>query len=254
MLLDPWLWLGLFILLAYTIEAVTGFGSLVIALSLGALILPIPEMMPVVVPLNVLMTAYLVWRNHRHIYWPVLLKLILPLMLLGTAAGYALRPWLGDDLLKLLFGMLVLWFASRELLRMYRGIKITPHPLRLSRALAFGAGITHGLFASGGPLLVYAIGGIQLDKSRMRATLLVVWLTLNSCLTALFLFDGTLIPSLPRLVLYLPLLVVGVLLGEYLHHRLDEQRFRQVVYGLLVLTGVLLIFKALEGYSGSMLS
>ncbi|MFN3582107.1 MAG: hypothetical protein ACK4VV_16720 [Pseudomonas sp.] len=67
----------------------------------------------------------------------------------------------------------------------------------------------------------------------MRATLLVVWFTLNSCLTTLFLFDGSLIPSLPRLVLYLPLLVIGVLLGEYLHRRLNEQRFRQVVYGLL---------------------
>lgn len=244
MILDPWIWLGVFILLAYTVEAVTGFGSLVIALSLGALILPIPEMMPVVVPLNVLMTGYLVWRNRRHVYWPVLLKLILPLMFLGTLAGYGLRPWLGDALLRMLFGVLVLWFASRELWRMYRGIQTAPHPAMLSRALTFGAGITHGLFASGGPLLVYAIGGIKLDKSRMRATLLVVWFTLNSCLTMLFLIDGTLIPSLPRLIVYLPLLVIGVLLGEYLHHRLNEQRFRQVVYGLLVITGVLLVFKA----------
>ena len=245
MLIDPWIWLGVFILLAYTVEAITGFGSLVIALSLGALFLPIPAMMPVVVPLNVLMTGYLVWRNRRHIYWPVLLKLILPLMLLGTIAGYVLRPWLGADLLKLLFGILVLWFASRELWRMARGIVITPHSPMLSRALTFGAGITHGLFASGGPLLVYAIGGIQLDKSRMRATLLVVWFTLNSCLSTLFLFDGSLIPSLPRLVFYLPLLVIGVLLGEYLHHRLNEQRFRQVVYGLLAVTGALLMIKAL---------
>jgi uncharacterized membrane protein YfcA len=80
MLLDPWIWLGVFILLAYTVEAITGFGSLVIALSLGALILPIPAMLPVVVPLNVLMTGYLVWRNRQHIFWPVLLKLVLPLM------------------------------------------------------------------------------------------------------------------------------------------------------------------------------
>ena len=29
-LLDPWIWLGVFILLAYTIEAITGFGSIVI--------------------------------------------------------------------------------------------------------------------------------------------------------------------------------------------------------------------------------
>jgi uncharacterized membrane protein YfcA len=127
---------------------------------------------------------------------------------------------------------------------MARGIQIVPHSLMLSRALTFGAGITHGLFASGGPLLVYALGDIQLDKSRMRATLLVVWFTLNSCLSLLFLVDGTLLPSLPRLVFYLPLLVVGVLLGEYLHHRLNEQRFRQLVYSLLAITGALLMFKA----------
>ncbi len=244
MILDPWVWLGVFILLSYTVEAITGFGSLVIALSLGALMLPINQMMPVVVPLNVLMTGYLVWRNRRYVYWPVLIKLILPLMLLGTLAGYGLRPWLGDSLLKLLFGALVFWFASRELWRMYRGIQIIPHTLMLSRALTFGAGITHGLFASGGPLLVYAMGGIELDKSRMRATLLFVWFTLNGCLSVLFLIDGTLIPSLPRTIFYLPLLVVGVLLGEYLHHRLNEQRFRQLIYGLLVITGALLMIKA----------
>ena len=67
----------------------------------------------------------------------------------------------------------------------------------------------------------------------MRATLLVVWLILNGCLSVLFLLDGTLFPSLPCLVVYLPLLVIGVLLGEYLHHRLDEQRFRRLIYGLL---------------------
>ncbi len=206
--------------------------------------LPINEMMPVVVPLNVLMTGYLVWRNRQYIYWPVLLKLILPLMFFGTLAGYGLRPWLGDSLLKLLFGALVFWFASRELWRMYRGIEIVSHTLMLSRALTFGAGMTHGLFASGGPLLVYSMAGIHLDKSRMRATLLVVWFTLNSCLSVLFLFDGTLVPSLPRLIFYLPVIVIGVLLGEYLHHRLNEQRFRQLIYGLLVITGALLMIKA----------
>jgi len=36
----PWLLLGLFIFLAFTTEAATGFGSIVIALSLGALVLP----------------------------------------------------------------------------------------------------------------------------------------------------------------------------------------------------------------------
>lgn len=244
MLLDPWLWVALFILLAYTVEAITGFGSLVIALSLGALLLPIPELMPVLVPLNVLMSGFLAWRHRQHIHWPTLLRLILPLMLIGTLVGYGLRPWLGDNLLKLLFGALVFWFAARELWRMARQQIANPHPGWLSRGLTFGAGLTHGLFASGGPLLVYALAGTTLNKGQLRATLLSVWFSLNASLSLLFLLDGSLLPSLPRVAGFLPLLVIGVLLGEFLHHRLNEQRFRQVVYGLLVITGVLLMLKA----------
>lgn len=244
MLIDPWLWIALFILIAYTIEAITGFGSIVIALSLGALLLPIPDLMHVLVPLNICMSGFLAWRHRQHIHAPTLLKLILPLMLAGTLLGYVLRPWLGDSLLMLLFGLLVLWFAARELWRLARNHLSAGHPGWLSRGLTLGAGLTHGLFASGGPLLVYALAGTTLDKSQLRATLLTVWFTLNASLTALFLFDGHLLPNLPRIASLLPLLVIGVLLGEFLHHRLNEQRFRQLVYSLLVVTGGLLVVKA----------
>tara|TARA_R110000751_G_scaffold152092_2_gene257035 strand:- start:337 stop:1074 length:738 start_codon:yes stop_codon:yes gene_type:complete len=243
-MIDPWIWLGVFILLAYTIEAITGFGSIVIALSLGALLLPIPEMLPVLVPLNIFMSGYLAWRNRQHIQWSLLLKLILPLMLIGMLLGYGLRPWLDGQVLKALFGLLVLWFAGRELLRMFRGHESGAHPGWLSRSLTLGAGVTHGLFASGGPLLVYALAGTTLDKSKLRATLISVWFGLNSSMTILFLLDGSLLPAVPHILSYLPLLVIGVLLGEFLHHRLNEQRFRQVIYSLLVVTGVLLLGKA----------
>ena len=83
-----------------------------------------------------------------------------------------------------------------------------------------------------------------LDKSKLRATLISVWFGLNSSMTILFLLDGSLLPAVPHILSYLPLLVIGVLLGEFLHHRLNEQRFRQVIYSLLVVTGVLLLGKA----------
>ncbi|MDO3720843.1 sulfite exporter TauE/SafE family protein [Marinobacter sp. chi1] len=241
---DPWLWLGLAILLAYTIEAITGFGSIVIALSLGAIVLPIPEMLPVLVPLNVFMSGYLTWKHRQHIDWHLLTALILPLMVAGTFTGYVLTPWLGTSLLKALFGALVVWFAGKELWRLFSGHVAELHGRTTSRILTFGAGITHGLFASGGPLLVYALTGIQQDKSRTRATLLAVWFTLNLTLSVLYLFDGSLISSFGRLVWYLPLLVVGVLAGEFFHHRLDETRFRKAVYSVLLVTGLLLIVRA----------
>lgn len=239
--MDPWILLAIFVFVAYSIEAITGFGSIVIALSLGALLLPIEAMLPVLVPLNICMTGYLLARHHQHIHWPTLLKLILPLMVSGTLAGYLLRPWLGDQLLQLLFGALVVWFAGRELLRAYRGLSSRRHGALWTRGWMLGAGITHGLYASGGPLLVYALTGTQLDKAAFRATLITVWFSLNSLLTVVFAIDGSLYPALPKVAAIAPVLVAGVIVGEYLHHRVDEQRFRNVVYALLLFTGGLLI-------------
>lgn len=238
-MIDPWLWIGLFVLVAYTIEAITGFGSLVISLALGALLLPVPELLPVLVPLNVLMSGFLTWRNRQHIDRALLLKVILPLMLGGTLLGYLLQNGLADNLLKLLLGLLIVWFACRESWRLWRGTSVQPHPRWLNRVLTLGAGISHGLFASGGPLLVYAMAGTTLDKQRLRASMLCVWFTLNSSLTLLLWAQGRLAQG-QQLLWFIPLLVIGVLVGEYLHHRVNEQRFRQMVYGLLAVTGVLL--------------
>lgn len=244
-MIDPWLWLGLAILLAYTIEAITGFGSIVIALSLGAILLPIPDMLPVLVPLSVFMNGYLTWKHRRHIDWHLLATLIVPLMLLGTVTGYLLMPWLGANGLEVLFGLLIIWFSGKELWRMFGGHEARPHGLMASRIITFVAGITHGLFASGGPLLVYALAGVQLNKSRTRATLVAVWLTLNVTLVALYLFDGRLYASADKVLWYLPLLVIGVLVGEFFHHRLHEDWFRRLIYGVLMVTGALLVLRAL---------
>lgn len=239
-MIDPWLLLGAFILLAYTVEAVTGFGSIVIALSLGALVLPIPELLPVLVPLNIFQSGYLTFRYRDRIHLPTLVKLILPLMAAGTAIGYLLRPALEGAALKTLFGLLVLWFAGRELWRMRRGAESARHGPLVTRGLMLAAGVTHGLFASGGPLLVYGLAGTALDKARLRATLIAVWLSLNGMLTVIFLADGSLVPSLPRIASYLPVVLAGLIAGEWLHRRIDERRFRQLVFALLAITGALL--------------
>lgn len=243
--MDPWIWLGLCIFIAFGIEAITGFGSIVIALSLGALLLPIDAMLPVLVPLNICMTGYLAVRHRQHIHWPTLLKMILPLMVGGTLLGYLLRPVLGDNTLQILFGALVIWFAARELWRSIRGLKVSQHGGWWTRSWMFVAGITHGLFASGGPLLVYALTGTQLSKSAFRATLISVWLSLNGLLTVVFALDGSLIPALPRIGMMLPVLLAGVVIGEFLHHRVNEDRFKQLVYTLLLMTGALLIITTL---------
>lgn len=249
---NPWLWLGLFVFIAYTIETVTGFGSIVIALSLGALLLPISVMLPVLVPLNICMTGYLALRHRHNIHWPTLLKLILPMMAIGTLLGYGLRPWLGDAGMRSLFALLVIWFAGRELFKTWKNSNKSIERGGLwTRFWMLLAGVTHGLFASGGPLLVYALAGVKLDKARFRATLISVWFTLNSLLTLIFALDGSLSAALPRLAAFLPILIVGVVLGEWLHSRISEERFRVAVFLLLLVTGCSLFIASSSSFLGA---
>ncbi|WP_371367367.1 TSUP family transporter [Pseudomonas sp. QL9] len=234
--------LGGFILLAYTLEAVTGFGSVVVALSLGALLLPIDQLLPVLVPLNVGLTGFLVWRHRALIDTRLLFATLLPGMLLGMLVGYLLLPHLQPQLLKRGFGLLILWFAARELSRSWRDEAPRGQtPAWLLRLTTGAAGICHGLFASGGPLLVYGLATLRMDKSRFRATLVSVWFTLNGLLTLAFLADGRLLPALPRVLAFAPLLPLGLWLGERLHRRCAERHFRLTIHLLLLLSGTLLL-------------
>lgn len=236
-----WILVGIFVFVGYSLEVITGFGGTIIALALGALLLPIDLLVPILVPLSMLLGLVMVWRHKGHIDRHLLLKLVLPGMAAGTALGYALKPWLNEAFMRPLFGTLIIWFAAREL---WRQMRVVASPVRaawLTRTLTLFAGITHGLFASGGPLLVYALSGIQLDKARFRITLIVVWLALDTGLSIAFALDGRLQPALPMVLAYLPAMVVALWLGEYLHHKVSERIFRQAILVLLLICGTLLV-------------
>lgn len=241
----PLLWLGACIFLAWTIEAMSGFGSIVIALSLGALLLPIDSMLPVLVLLNVITSSWLVWQHHRHIDHDLLWRRILPGMLLGTVAGALLRDAVPGTALKIGFALLILWFALRELWLLRRHPVRAAHGAWQTQGLVTGAGITHGLFASGGPLLVYALAGRGLDKARFRASMVMVWLLMNGVLAGIFLVQGRLAAHALQIAAYIPVVVAALVLGSYLHHRLDEARFRVMVFWLLLLVGAALLLSQL---------
>lgn len=236
-----WTAIGGFIFVAFTLEVITGFGSTVIALALGALLVPIESLLPVLVPLSLFMSATIAWRYRELIDWSLLLHTVLPGMFLGTLVGYGLIPLLNGALMKVLFGLIIIWFAASELWRDRQHTPDRPKPVWVVRALIFLAGISHGLFASGGPLLVYSVAGLPLGKLRFRATLATVWLALNSFLSCIYLMDGQLLPSLPRVAGYFPLLLAGLWVGEKLHHRVDESQFRKLIFFLLLVTGSLLV-------------
>lgn len=239
-------YLGLVISLGYFVQTVTGFGSVLICLTLGAFAVSIPEIIPLVVPLSLLQTTYIVTRHRRDVRWRLLLRRILPVMGAGLALGMFVFRGFAGDWLRYVFGAMVLALAARELWRLLRADQTGPHSISLPASIAaiFGAGVTHGIYAAGGPLLVYATGREGLDKAQFRATLTAVWLVLNSVLVAGFVVDGTYTAErLTHVGLLAVAVPVGVLAGEWAHHRVPERRFKITVFALLIAAAISLLLK-----------
>ena len=92
-----------------------------------------------------------------------------------------------------------------------------------------GAGVIHGMFSTGGPLVVWALGRSLTGKRAFRATLACVWMVLATTLTLAYTANDRIDAGTLRATTTLvPVLAVALSVGEWAHHRLDERRFRVV--------------------------
>jgi len=247
--------------LGFTVEATAGFGSMVVALTLAAWFLPIDRVLVSLLPVNVLLSAYLTLRHRQHIDGRVLARHVfawmVPGMLLGMAPAALEHVWpalaggaRAGDLIRGVFAAFVVVLAAVELWRARAGTatdtRALPAPVAASALV--GAGVIHGLFACGGPLLVYVVGRELTDKARFRATLSAVWLLLNAALLVPRVVVGDLDrDALTGSGVMVASLVGGLALGEWLHHRLPVARFRIAVFALLLVAGLALLVRSLRG-------
>jgi hypothetical protein len=240
-LADPAFWLLAAIVAgAFSIEATTGFGATVIAVTLGVHLFRLQVLLPVLVPLGLVLTTTIVWRQRADVDRRLLVRQVLPLMGPGLAIGLAIFERASNESLQRAYGVFVSAMAGSELWRLLR-VKsdATPLPPVAMRAALVGAGVIHGLFSSGGPLLVYALGRLGIEKRVFRATLSSVWLVLGTALTLAYAAQGRVDrESLTATAALLPVLAVAFAAGEWMHHRLDEARFRVVVQALLLVAGL----------------
>ena len=210
-----------------------------IALALGVHLFPLGELLPVFVPLGLFVSSWLALRGRAFVDRRLLLARILPWMGLGLGVGLAIFEHASHEALRRVFGAFVVALAGLELARIARAREdrsaISPPA---ATAALLGAGVMHGMFSTGGPLLVWALGRSLAEKRAFRATLSCVWLVLGSALTLAYALNDRLdVRTLRATAALLPVLGLALAAGEWAHHRLDERRFRILVYLLLLAAG-----------------
>jgi len=235
--------LALFVGAAYTAEAAAGFGSIMIALTLGGQLYPVPELLPVLVPLSTMVATWIVVRNREHVDVSLLARRLLPGMGVGLALGFLVFSSVSTASLTTGLGVLVVAIAGAELWRTATGAHAKARPMGPLpfAGITVGAGFMQGAAAVGGPLLAFALGRLGLAKKSFRSTIAVVWIVLNSALIVSYVATGRLgLESVSSTLMLVPVVAAGVALGNWLHHRLDEAAFRKLVLVLLLGAGLAL--------------
>ena len=233
--------LALIALAAFATEGAIGFGGTVIAASIGAQLVPLELLLPAFVPLNLVLSGAILVRGYRDVAWRFLAVDIAVPVAIGAAGGLALFHLPVKTVLALVFGVFVAGLAVLQLAR--PADRPLPRPWQVL-LLAIG-GVAHGLFGTGGPMIVYVARRKLADKRAFRSTLAVLWLVLNVALLVNFLTLGLYVDATPRIGVALAVMFIpGIVLGERIHGALDAQRFERVVWLLLLAAGLALAVRS----------
>jgi uncharacterized membrane protein YfcA len=234
-------------LVAFSVEAAIGFGATVLAAALGAQVVPLDVMLPAFVPVNMTLSLWLALRARGKVAWSVLLKEAAPPVALGAITGLFLAHVPARLMLQLVFAVIVVMMAALELGRLVSApVDDAERPLAgwVRALLLFLGGVAHGLFGTGGPMIVYVLRRRIPDKSAFRATLAVIWLTLNVALIGNFALLGFYSTSTGFLAAAIAVgMIPALYIGSRLHHKLDPRSFQRAVCVLLLVAGALLAIR-----------
>jgi len=232
----------LVVLFGYVIFGMVGFGASLTNTPLLAHLLPLRFVVPLALLLD-LFAAIALGTRLRGQADRGELRRILPFMLLGLALGLALLVKLPERALLLLLGCFVLYAGLSSLSR-------RPGAGPLNPAWAIPAGVVGGIFSAlygiGGPIYTIYMSRRIADKSAFRATMARLILIIGLVRLVLTAAAGLIGQEqlLLSALLLAPFAALGLVLGNWLHHRLSARRILLFVYTLIIVNGATLIVRA----------
>lgn len=238
--------LSLIVCFACLVEASLGFGSTILTLAFAVYWFEVSDLIAIIIPINLLISSYLTFKYFKQIDFKTLVRWVLPWAGGGFAGTLIFLNHLSPQKLRLLLGILITTLGLWQLARLLqKTVRHKSRPAWLRAITLAGAGITQGLFASGGPLMIADLAAHIPNKSALRSTLSCTWLVMNFVLFVTYSSQNRLTSwTLWYSGWLIPATFLGVVIGTQLHHKLPEALFRKSVYALLTLSGLYMIYNS----------
>ena len=228
------------------IQGITGFAGTMLAMPPSVMLVGFDTAKPILNALGLLSGIYIVAANRKSVNKKEFLKIV-AVMSLGMLAGFALRSVLAgrERVMYIMLGAVVILTAVSGIYKTFlkKGGGHS-HGKAVSAVLLIAAGVTHGLFVCGGPLLVSYMTGKVGDKQEFRTTLSACWIVLNGIILTddirarLWNKNMLLLLCISAVILF-----AAMFIGSLLCKKMSRGLFMKITYILLIVSGALLFIK-----------
>jgi uncharacterized membrane protein YfcA len=229
-----------------------GFGGGIGMVAVPALsfVVPLPLAAAVLLPILCVMDLFAV-AAYRGRYSGINLGRLMPAAIVGIGAGALAFGALDERWLRVIVGVIAVTFALQWIIGMARHRGRTPEAREpgVLGGVVWGAltGFTSTLAHAGGPPASVYLLPQRLHPTIYVGTTVILFTVVNYVKLIPYSWLGQLrTETLATSLVLLPLAPVGILLGKWLHDRVDEVLFYRIAYGLLLITGLKLVS---EGFS-----
>ncbi|HET8902516.1 MAG TPA: sulfite exporter TauE/SafE family protein [Saccharospirillum sp.] len=229
-----------------------GGGLGIVAVPMMALVISPGQAAAIMLPILCVMDLFAVW-GFRGVYDKPNLRIILPASMVGIGVGAATYQYLSDDHIKLFVGVISLVFALNWVAQQWRGRAPKAKPVSKVAGWFYGglAGLTSFSVHAGGPPINMYLLPQQMNKTLFVGTTVVFFTVVNYVKLVPYAWMGMLDSSNLKTSLALVILApIGIRMGMYMHHRINETWFYWVCYVLLIAAGGKLMYDSLKGLMG----
>lgn len=240
------------ILLTNIIQGITGFAGTILAMPPSLILVGYEVAKPVLNVLGILAGIYVFLTQGKYVNWKEMKKVVL-VMTIGIFFGIFLKNlFVGNEavLYKCLGAFVILLavqgyynLCSQKQKKESSSGKCKGSGLK-SGLLLISSGVVHGMFVSGGPLLIAYLSGVIKEKVSFRATISTVWIILNTIILVNDIYTGYWDVNLIRVqAISIPFFIAGMVIGSRLYKIMSQMLFMKLTYILLLISGISLLVK-----------
>lgn len=229
---------------AFVVKGLAGFGDPLISNPLLALKLDNKDITPALLPVSLILNAYIVIKNRKNFCFRIVSAIAL-WVLLGIIPGTLLLKMGAPWIIKVILGILIIGLGIEMLTRDRENAKkFHPNPV-LKAIMCFLSGVTAGLFGINLLFVIY-LERSSTDRHAFRANTCFVFLVENFVRTIVYIVTGVFtVFTLQITAVTIPAAACGMFVGSQIDKHIGESNIRKFIIWIFILGGVSTLVKAL---------